>query len=125
MERIDPPAGNASAANGDHGWVRTGLVAHPAIGYVAALFIPVIGLAVGIALLAWRETRRGLVTVSIAVAVFALCAASGPHTGAGNSPLSNRAVPHNHRVQDKFHRCLKAHPGFQGQVKCTLRSMPS
>ena len=125
MERIDPPAGNTSAANGDHGWLRTELVAHPGIGYVAALFIPVIGLALGIALLAWRETRRGLATLAIAVAVIALCAASGPHSGAGSSPLSKNPEAHSRGVHNKMNRCFKGHRAFRDQLKCTLSSMPS
>jgi hypothetical protein len=49
-------------------WLRTMLIGHPAIGYVLAVLFPIIGALIGLFLLFWRETRRGIMVLTLCVA---------------------------------------------------------
>jgi hypothetical protein len=65
------------------------LIGHPAIGYVLAILFPLVGALVGLFLLFWRETRRGLVVLALCVASTLLVVIATMSEGGGGSPATH------------------------------------
>lgn len=66
-EGRQPVPGGSEASVADS-WLRTMLIGHPAIGYVLAVLFPIVGALIGLFLLFWRETLRGIVVLTLCVA---------------------------------------------------------
>ena len=94
-------------------------------GYAGAIFLPIVGLIIGIALLVKKATGHGVAVLAISIAMFALGFAitTGEDGDAGRSggrPVEERLqeiTSSAKRQTDRYIWCLEAHNGHDSRCK--------
>jgi hypothetical protein len=110
-------------------WLRTMLIGHPAIGYVLAILFPLGGALVGLFLLFWRETRRGLVVLALCVAstllvVIATMSEGGGDSAATHAGAAKYASPTIQDAEGAVNQC-RAITGEKEFFDCVMREIDS
>jgi hypothetical protein len=105
------------------------LIGHPAIGYVLAILFPLAGALVGLFLLFWRETRRGLIVLALCLAGVLLVVIATMSEGGGDSAATHAgpakyAPPTIQDAERAVNQC-RPNTGEKEFFDCVTREMDS